>query len=143
MKRIVQFTNHIVAPIVLGGLIYIFFRPSSTLLLKWSNIISWSLIGEIREYIKTEINAPDWIVFNLPDGLFIYSYVIAMMIIWRDLDRKLRNLIFYFAIIPVFLHEFLQLTEYIPGTFDQVDIAAYLISAFGAKLIFEKRIMGE
>ena len=124
--------------IMFGVLIYFFFRSNSLILFKWLNIIfPTSEIKLIREYtlILTPY-LPDWFLFSLPDGLWMFSFVCFVFTIWGN---KL-NLNTLFWVILVFLisisHEFGQLFNYFPGTFDVYDITFYLLGVLIPILLF-------
>jgi hypothetical protein len=106
---------NIIAPFCLGFLIYVIFRSNSIF-----NIVDKDLI-EIW-------NIPEWIKFNLPDGLWLYSLNSIIILIWEYKSRF--ALIFWlsFSTSISIIIEFLQLHQIIRGTFDINDIFAYLIS---------------
>ena len=125
-------------PIILGVIIYIFFRSNSLILFKWLNtIFPISKIEPIREYaLLLTPYLPDWFLFSLPDGLWMFSFVCFVFSIWGN---KL-NINTVFWIVFVFLisisHEFGQLFNYFPGTFDIHDITFYLLGVLIPILLF-------
>jgi len=80
----------------------------------------------LREYsIKNIEIFPPYFVYNLPDGLFLFSYTTMMLFLWYNS----RNKYTWILILPSFLIlvEFLQLAKIVKGTFDFYDIFFYLL----------------
>ena len=79
---------------------------------------------------------PNWFLFSLPDGLWLFSYTSLILLIWRNkIDRE--NFI-WIVIIPILiiLSELGQLLNIVPGTFDLVDILLYSLGVILPILIF-------
>jgi len=121
-----------------GVLIYLFFRSNSLILFKWLNLVfSASAIDQIRQYtlILTPY-FPDWFLFSLPDGLWMFSFTCFIFTIWGN---KLNfNTLFWIilAFLMAISHEFGQLFNYFPGTFDLLDIMFYIIGVLSPILLF-------
>ena len=52
----------------------------------WFNLLS---VNETTDLIRGALSPlkdflPEWIVFSLPDGLWVYSFSSSLLIIWRD-----------------------------------------------------------
>lgn len=101
-ERIINIIK-IIGSLVLGFLIYACFRDNSIFYL-----------GVNMHY------APDWLVYNLPDGLWTYSMTVFILALWdkHDLNNYIWNL------IPLFLSLSYELSQLIldMGTFDLCDI---------------------
>lgn len=69
-----------------GGLIYVMFRTSTLKMFGWFETIGLDrLTNVIRKLtFKFAVELPDWILFSLPDGLWIFSYVSLMLAIWQN-----------------------------------------------------------
>lgn len=109
---------HVVTPIFLGGLLYIFCR-SNILFLEW--------IPYISQF--PSLNTPQWVKYNLPDGLWFYSFLSAIIFIWK---KKFSQgfFVWLFSIITLcVLSELFQMYNFLPGTFDWNDLLAYFIAA--------------
>lgn len=61
---------------------------------------------------------------HVPDGLWAYALTNAILIVW---DRKIKIGWLIVVFITFFLFEFLQKWRIIAGTFDYLDIVAYII----------------
>lgn len=91
---------------------------------KIADIIINVLLPLILGYIIYNVSFENHVKNYLPDGLWAYSFVSALSIIWK---RHLP----LFWIVTVFiiaaLVEYLQLLKVIPGTADIIDIVVYFI----------------
>ena len=127
---------------IIGGLIYILFRDGDFRFLNWLNILG---LSDVIQFIKFSYpwqnDLPNWVLYNLPDGIWFYSLTSLMIIIWTNAQNKLKYFWFSFISALVILVEFGQLTGTIPGTFDKSDIL-FCIAAITAPyyLIKTKRL---
>lgn len=133
--------GHIMA-LLIGGLIYILFRTSSLLMFSWYKTF-W-LDGIINQLRKTTIPfaefIPEWILFSLPDGLWIFSYICLILFIWKN-SVSLKN-IFWILIIPILAisSELGQLFGFITGTFDLTDLIFYILGMTLPFIFFNQSI---
>jgi len=112
---------------VIGGCVYTIFREKSLLMFKWFNLLGISKqIDYLRVYFS-EINIPNWILFNYPDGVWIYSFVSLMLIVWENEESSLKK--FWYMIVPILgiCAEIGQYINIVPGTFDILDLFFCLI----------------
>ena len=58
----------------IGGIIYLTLRSESLIMFRWCEII---YIKEYVDNIRLPYILPNWIVFSLPDGLWVLSYKIG------------------------------------------------------------------
>lgn len=124
--------------LIIGGLIYISFRAYSLIMFKWFAALSLdTLIVNLRETTMTiKQDLPDWFLFSLPDGLWIFSYISLMLLFWEnEVNRK--NL-FWIFIVPLtaITSEFGQILSIVPGTFDPLDLTFYLMGTFLPFIVF-------
>lgn len=108
---------HVIIPIVMGVAIYALFR----------GIYLLDPTTKIFPVFPSS-SAPDWLLYNLPDGLWLYSLLSVMIIIWRDVFTK--HFLFWIILASLIslVSEIFQAIGIIPGTFDWWDILAYLIA---------------
>lgn len=113
---------------IIGGLIYLIYRPTSLIMFEWSHKIGiedW--IISLREQFGRTV-MPNWVVYSLPDGLWLLSYLIIIDSIWY----KSHSILFYCFILalPVIalLSEILQLFGVINGVFDIIDFLFYILA---------------
>lgn len=77
--------------------------------------------------------APNWFIYSLPDGLWVYSLSSALLILWNG---KLTGWLLVPFVGGVML-EFFQAWRLLSGTFDVIDllmtIAAFFLSIYFLK----------
>ena len=122
----------------IGTLIYLLFRVSTLKVFSWLNFLGIDFVN--NDLRKKSINympkIPDWFIFSLPDGIWIFSYVLVMISIWNfTLNKKS---IFWMTIIPLvaIFSEIFQIFDFIPGTFDFVDLSFYILGFILPFIIF-------
>src|SRR5690554_1173370 len=77
---------------------------------------------------------PSWVYYSLPDGLWVYSFTSALLILWnneRDIGR-------FWLAIPFFCGVFIEILQglnFLPGTFDYMDIAFSILGFLISKAI--------
>ncbi len=124
--------------ILSGGLIYVLFRHDSLKMFSWFEIINISnAISEIRLFtLPLSIYLPDWFLYSLPDGLWLFSYISFLLVVWGNTISK--HNIHWVLLVPLIaiLSEIGQLIKLVPGTFDIVDLGFYLSSTALPILIF-------
>jgi len=128
MNRKHKIILHVITPILIGGIIYILFREGNLRMFSWLYLLGLdSLIYDFRVNISLHNQIPDWILYNLPDGIWLYSLTSLMIIIWERESSISKY--FWFLIIPILglSAEFGQSINIVPGTYDKNDlIFAYL-----------------
>ncbi|GHB44525.1 hypothetical protein [Mongoliitalea lutea] len=118
----------VIIPLLVGGLIYIIFRVDTLIMFRWFESIGIQDLIIFLRSLKSEINLPEWIIYSLPDGLWIFSFTYCMLVIW---DFKLtKNSFFWITIAPIIglVSELGQLINIVPGTFDIVDLIIVTLS---------------
>jgi hypothetical protein len=125
---------HIFLPLFLGGFIYILFRSESLLMFKWFHFLGAdSLIHNLRiQAAQHTRSTPEFILFSLPDGVWVYSLTFLMGSLWRSASLFAR--LFWVSIGPVLGMggELGQLFGFVPGTFDYKDLLICLFATLGA-----------
>lgn len=116
-----------ISSLILGTTIYLLFRTSTLKVFKWLKIFEIDFVNSNlrRSSISYFAYLPKWMLFSLPDGLWIFSYVCAMVYIW-NFKIHLQS-ICWIAIIPciAIASEIGQATDLVPGTFDPLDLFFY------------------
>lgn len=110
---------HCIAPLFIGGLLYIFFRSTDLRMFKWFSFIGVeNLIHSLREKIfPLRKYLSEWTYYSLPDGLWVYSFTSAL-ILWNG------RLTFWF-LLPLLSGAFVEIAQafkIFPGTFDFLDL---------------------
>lgn len=111
-----------------GSFIYLCFCPTDLLLYDWFNLdtqTEW--IQDLRaNYVN--VSTPNWFRYNLPDALWLMSYLLIMEVIWSDSDRYYKSIFIYGMLAISILAELLQYFHVIPGTGDWWDVFVYLVT---------------
>lgn len=112
-----------VISIILGGIIYMGCRPLSLYMFQWlglNNIPIWFM--NFRSSMEDQL--PDWIVYELPGGLWAFSYVLMVGAIWSFNLKKCWHIS---ILIPFagLLSELCQMADWLPGHFDWMDCISY------------------
>jgi len=111
--------------LAVGVLIYVCFRSNSIKILGFVDN-KFSFLHQMRlEMNSVSRFVPNFVIYNLPDGLFLFSYTTCMLWLWDENQYKY----YWVFIIPLLLViiELLQLNHTMPGTFYILDIAFYII----------------
>jgi hypothetical protein len=68
---------------------------------KWfQNLGIGNEINEIRKLtIPLSKSLPDWILYSLPDGLWVFSYMALMLFIWNR-NITAQNILWFF-LVPI------------------------------------------
>lgn len=117
-----------VASLAIGAVIYLMFRIQTLIIFEWIELLQLSDTVEILRDKSAPLydKLPAWIIYSLPNGLWIYSLIISMKIIWDD--HKKAFFIYCLSIIAIaLLIELGQAIDIIIGTFDLYDILHILI----------------
>ncbi|GAA5089552.1 hypothetical protein GCM10023210_14540 [Chryseobacterium ginsengisoli] len=122
-----------------GTIIYLLFRVSTLNVFSWIDILNIDFTNfYLRKFMISKIDMfPDWFVFSLPDGLWIFSYVNLILLIW-NFKINFQSLI-WILIVPSIsiISEIGQGLKIIRGTFDFLDLLFYALG-FILPLIFTR-----
>lgn len=125
-------------PVLFGGIIY-FFRETNIRLFTWlENFtrINTDILWYFRESARG-LNLPNWLIYNLPDGLWQFALCNGIILIWKK-DRGNLIVAFIMSSSLGLTLEIFQYFQIISGTFDIVDIFFYLLGALLSLLTFRK-----
>lgn len=129
MIRLLKILFGILIPLISGGMIYIIYRSESLLMFSWFNKLSINpLIEMLRSY--NNFLLPKWVVYSLPNGLWAFSLLNGIILIWNDISNK--HFLFWLLLI-VFLLIMSELGQFfglIQGTFDKTDFIIILTVIF-------------
>lgn len=128
--------------LLLGGMIYLFFRPSQPYFFHWIRVIG---LGDWISHVRANTLSsgsyiPKWIINSLPNGLWAFAYAILITGIWTGSKSWLKYI--WMSSIPILVlgYEFLQYPGVIPGTFCIRDIIFGTIGLLFGILIGVKTI---
>jgi hypothetical protein len=110
-----------------GGSIYVIFRPLTLNMFRWFDAFGISsLINKYRESLSY-VSLNDFVLYSLPDGLWITSYLFIVNTIIPSKHKK--ELLFWILSLPMIsvLSEFMQYYNFIQGRFDIYDVVSYIL----------------
>lgn len=127
----------VIAPIIVGGFIYLGFAVDSLLGFQFLKSVGLSEpVNRLRSYFLT-VNRPDWVLHQIPDALWVFATTSYMLIIWKGKLNKSSSPWIFSALLLTIPAEILQSTEYVPGTYDILDIFSYLTAALLSISLFQ------
>ncbi len=126
--------------LVIGGLIYVLFRDSSLIMFGWIDKLGGSSLIENIQASTLPIGKsfPAWLVYSLPDGLWLFSYVCLMLYLWRKSLTRIGLIWVFLLPVLAICHELAQLTNLMIGTFDPIDLLFYGLATILPFVFFKK-----
>ena len=110
------FLTRVVLPLAIGTAIYVGWRSTDLVVFRWIDAI-----GASDLLIRPRFPLPEWMLYSLPDGCWIYAATSWLLLIWK------RSSAWVFAILLLALaHEFCQLAGIVSGTYQHLDVAFYI-----------------
>ena len=111
--------------VFLCGMMYITFRPDTLKMFHWFKV--FGLLDYLDELQHNPARVPSWMLYNLPDGIWLFAYSILIGCIW---NFKIRDCWMFILVMPFICipHEFLQGLGIMHGTYDPSDVLAYLLA---------------
>ena len=109
-----------------GSFIYLAYRPTNLRMFSWIEILGIEkYIINLRTTVKG-IPLNDFFINNLPNGLWVMSLTILLLIIWENNYNRIFKIYFSILSLLVILPEIFQLFNIISGTFDIIDLIVNL-----------------
>lgn len=78
-------------PVLFGGLVYLLYRPKNIILFEVLNKLGGSTTVDIVRSKVEHVHLPDFVVYNLPAGLWTASYLMTMCLCTKQLNKKMRG----------------------------------------------------
>jgi len=130
MKKSFAYAN-IFIPILTGGLLYCITSPEVIFVRNIDSMLKVSLhIGMNNTFVRI-------IRSYMPDMLWAYALVFSLMLVTGNKTAYIWK-IFVIASMFSTIMEIFQITEYVKGTFDTMDIIVEIIAELTAVLIIKK-----
>jgi hypothetical protein len=131
---------HVICPLIIGGLIYISFRSMSLIMFSWFDMTGLNTTASFIRHLAYPLknHLPPWVYYSLPDGLWVYSFSSALLILWGEQFEKAKIWLF----IPLFfgiLTEIAQGLKIFPGTFDFLDLTFTTIALLLSIIIIKPK----
>lgn len=115
------------ALLIAGGMIYVIFRSEKIILFGWLDALGLSSAVEVLRKACASLSPGRFILYSLPDGLWLTSYLLIInTIISRD-DKWLW--LGFTLLLPVYAicNEVLQGLGICQGSFDPYDLVCYSV----------------
>ena len=129
--------------LLLGGLIYIFWRSETLMMFAWLEYLGLEKFIRSMRDITLELSLPNWVLFSLPNALWLFSGLLLFDFIWGS-EASVSKL-FWFSIfwMIAICTEMSQALRLIPGTFDWQDMTFIILAGFFALLLITPSIQKE
>lgn len=113
----------------LGGLIYLGWRSGNLVMFQLIEKWEADYLKSVRD-LCTNYLIDDWIKYSMPDGLWLFSYMLLIEAIW--IKHKCISYHVFLWCLPfvAIMSELLQLVAVVPGTFDIIDLSCYILAIF-------------
>ena len=129
MKHSILVLFIVLSALCFGVLIYATTRTDALYLNQWTSHLSGGALKEFFQPFLSTISIPQWIIYSLPDGLWMLALMMLMMLIWNfKLHHKSLPWLAG-AFMTGILFETAQGLHWISGTFDINDIYCLCLGA--------------
>jgi hypothetical protein len=133
--RIRTLIAHVLAPVLVGAMVYLLWRSPKLLMFSWVRAGGLSnLLAVCRATTSPVVPfLPGWFLYSFPDGLWVYSFTSFILAVWCGTPRPSGKMAW--ALTPALLGvgaEVLQWFRLIPGVFDPADVTACILGGTAA-----------
>lgn len=120
---------NIIMPLILGGSIYLFFRPKNLLMFNFFKEIGIPPLINLDVILPVDLKSriPEWVIYSLPNSLWLYSMLSFLFSVWKENKQKLIKYLLG-SFMTCILIEVSQKIHWIPGTFCITDILFVTLS---------------
>lgn len=119
-----RFCLFVALPIAIGASIYLLFRTTSLLVFQWLIAVGlFDVTISVRGYFS-QIQLADWLLYCLPDGIWVYALTNWMILIWEGCPPAPWLLI---GLILGVGGEIGQALSIVPGTYQHLDLVFYCL----------------
>lgn len=124
-----QFAIHVAMPTAIGAMIYVLFRSTSLLVFDWLKTLGLLQLNLHLREMCSGIRLPDWLLYSLPDGLWVYAVTSWMILIWASKPPLPWLLV---GVALGFGGEIGQFIGIVPGTYQHLDLIFYALGFLAA-----------
>ena len=122
---------HVVLPLLIGGTIYLFLRADHLFMFLWAEWLGLMPALESARTVTLPLRpmVPDWLLFSVPDGAWVYSFVAFFGRLWRE--GPVWAKVVWIGLGPAMAigGELGQLIPgFVPGTYDWMDMFWYVVA---------------
>ena len=128
MNTATRFLLHVVCPTFIGTAVYVGWRSTDLLVFRWIEFCNLTAF-----VFRPTIALPEWLLYSLPDGCWVYATTSWMLLIWKRWVPWA-----WVGVALAVVAEFGQLFGFVPGTYQTLDVLFYtgafvLAGAFNEK----------
>ncbi len=87
------------------------------------------VISFLRSLAIADVELADWVLYSLPDALWLFAFCLFFIWVWQGQQGKLASAWRLFPAVVALVWECGQLTPFVSGTFDPIDLFFYLLAA--------------
>lgn len=111
---------------VISLFIYTIYRPSDTIVNHLFQFLFDSDFEQIRIFMQDHLHFPNSFIYNLPEGLWVFSLTLAARNLYLNV-RGFRFPLIFFPLCFALVLEVLQGLNITDGTFDVADISTSIV----------------
>ena len=126
----------IIISLLSGLFLYLGFRSPGTPIYQWSLKLGFENELQVLRNFTQDIYLPGWIIYSVPDGLWMFAFVLSVFSVWNFELNSTSGKWIYAAILMGLGFEFMQAFVNGIGVFDWNDLFIMLISTAIALLMF-------
>lgn len=135
-RKALPFILHVVIPTLVGAAIYTLWGTRTLLVFKWYNAFGLTrTVAYLRTVAGPRSALPSVVIFSLPDALWVYALTATMCCIWWDIDGLAKRVWIGVPVLLGVTGELGQLFGLVPGTFDPLDLLAYVVGGVSAVVL--------
>jgi hypothetical protein len=138
-KKMSRYIYYVILPLALGALPYLFLRKDASVFVIALQELSRNYFEfdfSHRHVLRLDSNW-DWLIYNLPDALWAFSFTNFIVLATRTDDHKIK-LLYLFASGLIML-----VLEITVGTFDWFDLAAIALGCCISILILKTELRNQ
>lgn len=124
MRQLYRLFFYVFLPLLVGFIIYVFFRKPGLLLDHWFPFMD-ALRPEMP-YRLGNSRFAEFVLFQLPDALWTFALMYVFLVIWKDAKNSMKFLWVLVAVLFIYGIEFSQYLG--SGTFDILDLIAITVA---------------
>ncbi|MBP6695956.1 MAG: hypothetical protein KA161_12565 [Saprospiraceae bacterium] len=128
----------IIFAMAFGLFIYLVCRDIHTPFYNWTVLAGCSGIVDQARQLFSSTLFPDWFIYSLPDGLWMFAFVLFTMAIWDFRFMGMGRIWIIFSVFLGISFEICQSFIQGMGTFDWVDMTFIFVGALIPILMFTK-----
>jgi hypothetical protein len=140
ITSVVPFVIHVICPLIIGGLLYLGWRPPTLLIHRLVRVAGFArTLDGLQSMAAALPRIPSLVALSLPDALWSYSLVAHFGRLWtRDEHRVSRVVWVSIAVAIAIGSELGQLAGFVPGVFDVVDLLCISVACTVAVLFLPR-----